>query len=72
MPLLSSRERAFLQTVSLVSYANPFLPELVDHERQALGEDFSEEQPIWSLQVADPDRPRANSWKIADRTHALA
>jgi transcriptional regulator with AAA-type ATPase domain len=71
MPLLSSGETAFLHKVSLISYANPFLPELLELERQALGRDFSEEEPVWSLQVADPDRPRANSWKIADRTRAL-
>jgi transcriptional regulator with AAA-type ATPase domain len=71
MLALSGGERAFLQTVSLVSYANPFLPELLEHERQALGADFSEEEPVWSMQVDDPDRPRANSWKIAGRTHAL-
>jgi transcriptional regulator with AAA-type ATPase domain len=65
MPLLATRERTFLEAVSQVGYSNPFLPELLQHEREALGADFVEEGPVWSLQVADPDRPRANSVKIA-------
>jgi len=71
MPFLSGRERIFLEAVSRTSYSNPFLPELLDHERRALGEDFVAEEPVWSMRVADPDKPRANSWKIAERLHPL-
>ncbi len=71
MSMLTGRERAFLEAVSRTSYSNPFLPELVDYERQALGEDFVEEESVWSMRVADPDKPRANSWKIAERLHPL-
>jgi transcriptional regulator with AAA-type ATPase domain len=71
MPLLTAREHSFLEAVSRVSYCNPFLPELLEFERQALGEDFVEEEPIWSMQVADPDRLRGNTWKIVDRLQAL-
>jgi transcriptional regulator with AAA-type ATPase domain len=71
MALLSSRERAFLEAVSRTSYSNPFLPELSDHERQALGPDFVAEETVWSMRAADPDKPRANSWKIAERLGPL-
>jgi hypothetical protein len=71
MPLYTHQERAFLEAVSRVSYSNPFLPELPEFERQALGEDFVEGEPIWSMQVADPDRLRDNSWKIVHRLQGL-
>ena len=71
MSILTGRERAFLEAVSRTSFCNPFLPELVDYERQALGEDFVEEEAVWSMRVADPDKPRANSWKITERLHPL-
>jgi hypothetical protein len=71
MALLSDRERAFLEGVSCTSYSNPFLPELAEHERQALGRDFVAEETVWSMRSADPDKPRANSWKIAERLDPL-
>jgi len=63
--MLTGRELAFLEAVARVGYSNPFLPELLEYERQALGTDFVEEVPLWSMRVADPDRPRANSLKLA-------
>jgi transcriptional regulator with AAA-type ATPase domain len=58
-------QRAFLEAVSGVAYSNPFLPEHADYERAALGKDY-EGEPIWSLPVDDPERPRANIWKITE------
>ena len=65
MPLLTGRERIFLEAVSRIGYCNPFLSELPEYERQALGKEFVEGDPFWSMRVADPDRPRANTTKIA-------
>jgi hypothetical protein len=67
MALLSNQQLAFLRAVSHLAYANPFLPERVEWERAALGTEFMEGEPVWSQQVKDPQRPRANVWKIAER-----
>ncbi|HEU0119296.1 MAG TPA: sigma 54-interacting transcriptional regulator [Bryobacteraceae bacterium] len=57
-------ERNFLTAVASLAYANPFLPERVELEKAALGEEFVEGEPIWSVSVADPDRARPNIWRI--------
>ncbi len=72
MALLSGRERSFLEAVSRVSYSNPFLPELLKNERDALGSEFFEEEEVWSLEVADPDRPRANTVRLVRDLGTLA
>jgi DNA-binding NtrC family response regulator len=68
---LSSVNRRFLQAVSHLLYSNPFLPDILVYEREVLGKDTVEEEPIWSLTVSDPDRVRANSWRIVDRLQPL-
>jgi transcriptional regulator with AAA-type ATPase domain len=72
MAFLSRSERAFLQAVSQLAYCNPFLPERVSLERAALGDDFVEGEPVWSLPVTQPERPRANVWRIVERLEPLA
>ncbi len=64
---LSQCERAFLHAVSALSYANPFLPDRLEFESEALGAEFIETAPYWSLRADDPEEPRANVWKIIDR-----
>src|SRR5512142_2710266 len=71
MSLLSDRERAFLRAVSALSYANPFLPARLRHEARALGGEFVETEPYWSLRADNPEEPRANVWKIIDRLAVL-
>jgi len=44
----------------------------VDWERAALGGDFVEGEPVWSLPVEHPERPRANVWRIVERLKPLA
>lgn len=68
---LSSQERAFLGAVSNLAYCNPFLPERVDLERAALGKEFVEGEPVWSLPVEEPERPRANVWKVVAHLEKL-
>ena len=58
MPLLTGRERTFLQAVSQVSYCNPFLSELPEYERVALGKDFVEGDPFWSCLLYTSPSPR--------------
>jgi hypothetical protein len=71
MDLLSSPERVFLEAVARLGYCNPFLPERVDWELEALGLDFVEGGPVWSQPVNDPDKPRANVVRIVERLQPL-
>lgn len=70
MAFLDRKQRLFFEAVSRLGFCNPFLPERVEYERQALGEAFEEGEPVWSMQVADPDRRRANAWQVAERIEA--
>src|SRR5260370_20952264 len=72
MDFLSAAERTFLSAVSQLAYCNPFLPESADFERTALGNDYVAGEPVWSQPVKDPERPRANVWRIAERLGNLA
>ena len=72
MAFLSSNERGFLRAVSKLGYCNPFLPERIQYEREALGPDFREAEPVWSMRVDDPDSPHVNSQKIAERVESVA
>src|SRR5580698_10302942 len=72
MTPLSDRERIFLEAVTGLAYSNPFLPERTRFERAALGADYVESADVWSLSVEDPERPRANVWRIAERLEPLA
>jgi DNA-binding NtrC family response regulator len=69
--MLSGRERDFLQAVSNLAFCNPFLPERTHFERAALGSEFVEGEPIWSLDVDDPERERPNVWKVFARLEPL-
>jgi transcriptional regulator with AAA-type ATPase domain len=72
MPFASSAERSFLSAVSQLAYSNPFLPERAECERAALGGEYDESEPVWSLPVENPERPRANVWRINARLQPLA
>lgn len=72
MALLSARDRHFLEPVSRLAYCNPFLPERADYERAALGSEYREGEEVWSMPVDEPERPRANVWRIAERLEPLA
>ena len=47
MALLKPEERAFARAISCISYCNPFLPERIEHEKKALGDEFEK--------LRDPD-----------------
>ncbi len=71
MAFLNPANRRFFTAVSNLLYANPFLPDILVYERKVLGEDALDEEPIWSMLVSDPDRVRANTWRIIDRLQSL-
>jgi DNA-binding NtrC family response regulator len=68
---LSAANRRFLTAVSKLLYSNPFLPDILVYEREALGPEAVDEEPIWSMTVSDPDRVRANGWRIIERLEPL-
>jgi hypothetical protein len=72
MPFLDSSQRSFLQAVSSLVYCNPFLPERIEFERQALGPRFKQGGPVWSMRVSDPRRPHDNALKIFEEVESLA
>ncbi|HEY7496409.1 MAG TPA: sigma 54-interacting transcriptional regulator [Candidatus Tectomicrobia bacterium] len=65
MSFLSAHERTFLQAVAAVAYCNPFLPERIASERQALGADFVEAEALWNLRGDDPNSPQVNPLRLA-------
>lgn len=69
--VLAPEERRFLEAVARVSRANPFTVDLLEAERDALGAEFVAESPVWSLDVQDPLKPRANAWRLAAKLDAL-
>jgi transcriptional regulator with AAA-type ATPase domain len=71
MPFLKTEDRPFLEAVSKLAYANPFLPEMVNWEREALGGNFAQEESVWNFTVEDPERVHTNSWRILDRLEKL-
>jgi len=71
MSIFSEGERRFLTVVADLGYCNPFLPERVDLERQALGRAFVPGEPVWSASVTDPDATRANVARLQPRLERL-
>lgn len=67
MAVFTSSERRFLQATASLGYCNPFLPERIEWERAALGREYVEGDPIWSISVADPDADLPNIIRIYDK-----
>jgi transcriptional regulator with AAA-type ATPase domain len=70
MPAFTPTQQRFLQAVNAVAAANPFLPELAEAERAALGSEYIDQGAHWSLQVDDPQKLRVNAWRICERLEA--
>jgi hypothetical protein len=71
MAILNPEERIFLTSVTRVSYANPFLSERIDYEREALGAEFDESHADWNLLGDDPETHQINTTKIAQRAYPI-
>ncbi|MBM3752891.1 MAG: sigma-54-dependent Fis family transcriptional regulator [Acidobacteria bacterium] len=70
--------------VSRLAFSNPFSTERIQFEKTALGKEFVEGDPVWSVSVADPEAPRPNvalihkkveelitDWRPSDNERAL-
>lgn len=64
MALFTNKERALLEAFSRIGFGNPFLSEWVELEKQALGPNYVEEPPYWSMEIDNPDRRRPNTWRM--------
>ncbi len=66
---LSREERSFLESLSRLATANPFLPERIELEREILKDEFEDVSPVWSKRL---DRQNPNVVKLAARAEAMA
>ncbi len=71
MAFLEPEEQRFLEAVIKISYANPFLAERIDYEREALGAEFDESRADWNLLGDDPETQQVNTRKIAEKAYAI-
>ncbi len=71
MPLLTGEERRFAEQISRLVFCNPFVPERIAFEKEALGDDFTKTPPVWSLR-AGVETERANLAKLVERVEPLA
>lgn len=53
MGLLSNQERTTLETLSRLSYCNPFLPERLGYETELLGGNLPSEGAVWNIRAGD-------------------
>jgi hypothetical protein len=73
MPFITASDRPFLEALSGLAYCNPFLPERIEWERQALGDQFEAAPDVWSLRSDLPaegvnvDRLGQRSVELSDR-----
>jgi len=70
MPLFTAADRHFAQAVADLSHCNPFLPERIELERAALGDEFEETSAVWSKH-GDWQRERQNVIRLNERTDRL-
>jgi hypothetical protein len=71
MDFMTERERAFARALSRLAAANPFLPERIEAERDALGERFIDAGPVWHAR-ARPGDINPNVAPLDERAQGLA
>jgi hypothetical protein len=70
MRLLSDVERFFAEAVSRLAYVNPFVPERIEWERRALGDDHVPFDAVWHSR-GDVGGENPNEARIVERSGAL-
>ncbi len=67
----SAVDRRFLEAVSRVAFCNPFLPDRIELERAALGDEFQAgSSPVWN-RGSDVDEAQPNIERLAARAKAI-
>jgi transcriptional regulator with AAA-type ATPase domain len=69
MALLPKEDGRFVEALSRLATCNPFLPERIQLERDALGDAFRETSTVWSKRL---DRQNPNVVTLATRAEAIA
>ncbi len=72
MALFESGEIDLAETISRLDYCNPFLPERVELERKALGEDFVGYERFLNVPAGGDDGLEENVARLIDRVGRLA
>ena len=67
---MTAEQRTWMEAVSPLSYANPFLPERVQLERAVLENEFVEGEAVWSYRLDDPNA-RVNIARMMARLEPL-
>ena len=70
MSLMTDKERALARTVSRLAYCNPFLPERIECEQQALGPEFVATGLVWHARDESLENP--NVTQLNERVEALS
>jgi len=71
MTLFPPADRRFLEAASRVAFSNPFLPDRIEFEREALGDEFQAgSSRVWSRR-ADVDEVQPNVKRLATRAAAI-
>jgi hypothetical protein len=71
MALLTGADLAFAQAVSGLTFCNPFTPQRIEFEREALGRSFVDSPLVWSLQP-EVEGERPNLLRLIERAGPLA
>jgi transcriptional regulator with AAA-type ATPase domain len=69
--LLKPEDQTYLEIIARINYANPFLPERIQLERDALGDDFDESRANWNLLGDDPEFQQVNTAKIMEKAYLI-
>jgi transcriptional regulator with AAA-type ATPase domain len=72
---MSPASLKLLNAVANLAYSNPFLPQRIEWEKEALGDEYVDAGPVWSATFGDSpedsERFRVNAWRIHERTQLL-
>ena len=71
MSVMSDLERALAATLAKLTYCNPFMPERIQLERDALGPDFVHSDPVWNA-PASLEWERPNIALVQQRVEKLS
>ncbi|MGH7304933.1 MAG: hypothetical protein ACRELZ_16745, partial [Candidatus Rokuibacteriota bacterium] len=70
MTFLTGPDRKLAEAISRLAYCNPFLPERIEYERQALGDAFVPGGTLWHA-TGNPEPP-PNVFALRERAGALS
>jgi hypothetical protein len=70
LSFLADADRTLAEAISRLAYCNPFLPERIEYERQALGDAFVPGGTLWHA-TGNPEPP-PNVFALRERAEALS